>query len=166
MLFRSKTHLIAFSALSVCMRALYLLLTAVCLCLLSLGTTVPAHAAGGACQAAAVHIASQTASDRGARTMDRATALADTVDLALPGEIFSGSEQAEAEDEPPRYCDIWAADLLDPLDLLDEIEESGALFAVPQVRLSLALDLPPLSSPGCADAPAAACFKPPRGLSA
>ncbi|TWG81777.1 hypothetical protein L602_000400000960 [Cupriavidus gilardii J11] len=39
--------------------------------------------------------------------------------------------------ERPGYCNIWSADLLDPPDVLDEIEESSALFAVPMVRLEL-----------------------------
>lgn len=160
------------------MRALYLLFAVACLCLLSFGTTVPAHAAGGACPAGGAHAATRpalpepTVERTAERAIDRTVervAQGSMLELVLDDEDFPDfdePEMAASDEPPPGYCDIWAADLLDPLDVLDEIEESGALFVLPQVSLAQAPDFPPSSCPGRADALAAACFKPPRSLSA
>ncbi|MGT2492861.1 hypothetical protein ACU4GD_26055 [Cupriavidus basilensis] len=67
-----------------------------------------------------------------ARTLDELDGGADLErvvapgDDGLPGE--SAAELLAEDDNPPGYCEIWSADLLDPLDMLDEIEESSALF--------------------------------------
>ena len=125
------------------MRALYLLFAVACLCLLSFGTTVPAHAAGGlpgwrrACRdpaGAAEPTVERTAERAIDRTVER-VAQGSMLELVLDGEDFPDfgePEMAASDEPPPGYCDIWAADLLDPLDVLDEIEESGALFVLPQ----------------------------------
>lgn len=72
---------------------------------------------------------------------------------SLDAVILPGDDPLEAEEvffdhaPPPGYCNIWSADLLDPLDMLDEIEESSALFVMPPlppVDLPLAMHVAPL----------------------
>ncbi|MGY8525571.1 hypothetical protein [Paracidovorax citrulli] len=53
--------------------------------------------------------------------------------MEAPGDDGLHPEDA-VEPTPRGYCNIWSADLLDPPDVLDEIEESGALIALPPLR--------------------------------
>ncbi|AJG24226.1 hypothetical protein RR42_s2644 [Cupriavidus basilensis] len=82
-------------------------------------------------------------------------------DDGLAGEAMAA---AAVEDDPPGYCEIWSADLLDPLDMLDEIEESSALFALPTVRVSLPPNEIAQPLPARPDPLPAAFFKPPISL--
>lgn len=143
------------------MRFLFLLLTAMCLSLLSFGAAAHAHAdlqgnvASVAVQAAAVP--------------DKVTEVAalPSVDemgrVIAPGDDGLHDEDA-IDDPPPGYCNIWSADLLDPLDLLDEIEESSALFDLPTAKLVLPAEDFWQAPSGRTAPPATAFFKPPISL--
>ncbi|WP_407935818.1 cobalt-zinc-cadmium resistance protein [Cupriavidus necator] len=132
------------------MRLLFLLLTAMCLSLLSFGaaaearTALPAQVQGSA------------------ELMDLAAAqpVDDLGRIVVPGEDGLHDDDI-CDDPPPGYCNIWSADLLDPLDLLDEIEESSALFALPPVQLMLPTGDVAQSPPGRAEPPPSAFFRPP-----
>ncbi len=82
--------------------------------------------------------------------------------IVAPGDdgIHADDDVAEAASHPG-YCNIWSADLLDPPDVLDEIEESSALFALPAAPLELPSG--DVSPPRHGRAPPlpAALFKPP-----
>ncbi|MGT2432098.1 cobalt-zinc-cadmium resistance protein [Cupriavidus basilensis] len=103
-----------------------------------------------------------------ARTLDELDGGADLErvvapgDDGLPGE--SAAELLAEDDNPPGYCEIWSADLLDPLDMLDEIEESSALFALPTVRVSLPPNEIAQQLPARPEPLPAAFFKPPISL--
>ncbi|KWR75033.1 hypothetical protein [Cupriavidus sp. IDO] len=134
------------------MRFLFLLLTAMCLSLLSFGAAAHAHAGmqGNGASARVAEVAVLPAVDEMGR-------------IIAPGD--DGLHDEDAFDEPPPgYCNIWSADLLDPLDLLDEIEESSALFDLPTVRLLLPAGDVAQAPPGRAGPPPSAFFKPPISL--
>ncbi|WP_244259059.1 cobalt-zinc-cadmium resistance protein [Cupriavidus gilardii] len=82
--------------------------------------------------------------------------------IVAPGDdgIHADDDVVEAASHPG-YCNIWSADLLDPPDVLDEIEESSALFALPTAPLELPSG--DVSAPRHGRAPPlpAALFKPP-----
>jgi len=135
------------------MRILFLLLTAMCLSLLSLGA---ANAHAGT-QGNTAIVSDEVAKVAALPAVDELGR------LIAPGD--DGLHDEDAVDEaPPGYCNIWSADLLDPLDLLDEIEESSALFALPAVRLLLPTYDIWQAPAGRADPPATAFFKPPISL--
>ncbi|WP_454726890.1 MULTISPECIES: cobalt-zinc-cadmium resistance protein [Cupriavidus] len=145
------------------MRSLLFLLTALCLSLLSFGAAANVHAGSAQPDAARVETFA-TAMPRG---LDGVDGMADLGRVVAPGDdglMAEAEPEAVAEDAPPGYCEIWSADLLDPLDLLDELEESSALFALPAVRVSL----PPTERARQFPAPPAplpaAFFKPPISL--
>ncbi|MGE8367171.1 cobalt-zinc-cadmium resistance protein [Cupriavidus sp.] len=156
------------------MRSLLLLLTVLCLSLLSFGAAAGSHAgaAGAAFESAQAErldpldrvILESTL----ARTLDELDGGADLErvvapgDDGLPGE--SAAELLAEDDNPPGYCEIWSADLLDPLDMLDEIEESSALFALPTVRVSLPPNEIAQQLPARPEPLPAAFFKPPISL--
>ncbi|MBY4896108.1 cobalt-zinc-cadmium resistance protein [Cupriavidus sp. AU9028] len=118
------------------MQALWMCLIAICLLSLSSGAA-----------------ASTRASDTQAREL-RVGALACTLasvvkTVAPPAKGFAAEDDGTrmeapgddglhpedlAEPTPRGYCNIWSADLLDPPDVLDEIEESSALIALPPLR--------------------------------
>lgn len=154
------------------MRSLLLLLTVLCLSLLSFGAAANAHAGmPGAVvdpvRAESVRAELLAPESAFSRTLDELDGSAEPARVFAPGDDgLAGEAMAEemAGEDPPGYCEIWSADLLDPLDLLDEIEESSALFALPTVRVSLppseiAHQLPPRPEPL-----PAAFFKPPISL--
>lgn len=147
------------------MRSLLFLLTALCLSLLSFGAAANVHAGGAQPEAARAEAFAAAVP----RALDGLDGIADPGRVVAPGDdgLMAEAEPetvAVAEDEPPGYCEIWSADLLDPLDLLDEIEESSALFALPAVRVSP----PPIARARPFPAPPAplpaAFFKPPISL--
>lgn len=56
----------------------------------------------------------------------------DLAQLVLPGDPDFGADEEVVDDgPPPGYCNIWSADLLDPLDLFDAVDETSALFVLP-----------------------------------
>ncbi|KAI3591834.1 hypothetical protein D9X30_3119 [Cupriavidus sp. U2] len=56
----------------------------------------------------------------------------DLAQLVLPGDPDFGADDEVVDDgPPPGYCNIWSADLLDPLDLFDAVDETSALFVLP-----------------------------------
>lgn len=56
----------------------------------------------------------------------------DLAQLVLPGDPDFGADDEIVDDgPPPGYCNIWSADLLDPLDLFDAVDETSALFVLP-----------------------------------
>ncbi|WP_420997672.1 cobalt-zinc-cadmium resistance protein [Cupriavidus sp. 30B13] len=149
------------------MRPLLLLLTVFCLSLLSFGAAANVHAGSAQLEAAGAAARAQAHAQALPRALDGLDAGADLGRVVAPGDdglMAEAEPDAVAQDDPPGYCEIWSADLLDPLDLLDEIEESSALFALPAVRVSLppterAQQLPPHPAPL-----PAAFFKPPISL--
>ncbi|PLP96576.1 auxiliary protein of the heavy metal cation-transporting efflux system HmyCBA [Cupriavidus pauculus] len=61
----------------------------------------------------------------------------DLAQLVLPGDPDFGADDEVADDgPPPGYCNIWSADLLDPLDLFDAVDETSALFVLPNFALA------------------------------
>lgn len=132
------------------MRLLFLLLTAMCLSLLSFGAAADARAAMPGVQQAGVDLIDMAA----AQPVD------DLGRLVVPGDDGLNDDDI-CDDPPPGYCNIWSADLLDPLDLLDEIEESSALIALPPVKLLLPTGDVAQLPPGRADPPPSAFFRPP-----
>ena len=61
----------------------------------------------------------------------------DLAQLVLPGDPDFGADDAAVDDgPPPGYCNIWSADLLDPLDLFDAVDETSALFVLPNFELA------------------------------
>jgi hypothetical protein len=143
------------------MRFLFLLLTAMCLSLLSYGAVGDAHAAVQG-NIAAVAAQAITVPDKVSDVASLPSVDA-TGRLIVPGD--DGLNDDDIVDEPPPgYCNIWSADLLDPLDLLDEIEESSALFDLPTVKLLLPADDIWQAPAGRTAPPATAFFKPPISL--
>ncbi|WP_439686224.1 Cobalt-zinc-cadmium resistance protein [Cupriavidus oxalaticus] len=133
------------------MRLLFLLLTAMCLSLLSFGAVADGRASvQPEIQASTELAALQPVDDLGR--------------VIVPGDDGLNDDDLCA-DPPPGYCNIWSADLLDPLDVLDEIEESSALFALPPVKLLLPTGDIALYPPGRAEPPPTAFFRPPIFLS-
>jgi hypothetical protein len=135
------------------MRLLFLLLTAMCLSLLSFGAAADARTALRAPLQAGVDLVEMTA----AQPVD------DLGRIIVPGDDGLQDDDA-CDDPPPGYCNIWSADLLDPLDLLDEIEESSALFAVPATKLLLPVGDVARHPPGRTEPPPSAFFRPPISL--
>ncbi len=143
------------------MRFLYLLLTALCLSLLPFGAAAHAHAG---LQGPVAMVAAQAAA-----VPDKVTEVAALPSVDEMGRVIAPGDEGlhdedAVDDPPPGYCNIWSADLLDPLDLLDEIEESSALFDLPTAKLVLpAVDF--WQAPSARTAPpATAFFKPPISL--
>lgn len=134
------------------MRLLFLLLTAMCLSLLSFGAVADARAPLQA------QVSVDLADMAGLQSVD------DLGRVIVPGDDGLHDDDI-CDDPPPGYCNIWSADLLDPLDLLDEIEESSALFALPPVQLMLPSGDIAQSPRGRADPPPSAFFRPPISLS-
>jgi len=61
----------------------------------------------------------------------------DLAQLVLPGDPDFGADDDAVDDgPPPGYCNIWSADLLDPLDLFDAVDETSALFVLPNFELA------------------------------
>ncbi|SOZ18013.1 putative auxiliary protein (cusF homolog) of the copper-transporting efflux system CusCFBA [Cupriavidus taiwanensis] len=135
------------------MRLLFLLLTAMCLSLLSFGAAADARAALPGPQQAGVDLIDMAA----AQPVD------DLGRIVVPGDDGLHDDDI-CDDPPPGYCNIWSADLLDPLDLLDEIEESSALFALPPVKFLLPSGDVAQHPPGRAEPPPSAFFRPPIAL--
>jgi hypothetical protein len=157
------------------MRALLLFLSVLCLSLLShvaaadsrAGHCMTAHTGGGAAlgHGTARVIAKAMANEavRAAVSIKARVATIDAEEIVAPGDDGVRDEVAEAEDDPG-YCDIWEADLLDPPDVLDELEESIAFFDVPPFRLRFhSGSVPPLLS-ALVTTPFSAFFKPPISL--
>ena len=136
------------------MRFLLILLTAMCLSLLSFEAA--ASLQPGPAQAAATSLAAGEA----ALGVDDFGRIA--MDIGATGD--SQPADPACAEPPPGFCNIWSADLLDPLDVLDEIEESGALFALPPVRLLLPRETVAQAGNGRASPPPSRFFKPPIGL--
>ncbi|CAN7736736.1 hypothetical protein D9M68_188290 [compost metagenome] len=130
------------------MRLLFLLLTAMCLSLLSFGAVADARAA----------LQAQTSVDLA--DLAAVQPVDDMGRIIVPGDDGLHDDDI-CDDPPPGYCNIWSADLLDPLDLLDEIEESSALIALPPVKLLLPSGDVAQHPPGRAEPPPSAFFRPP-----
>ncbi len=154
------------------MRFLFLLLTALCLSAVSFGasasTRVGLPVETGVRIVAAMTAALSAPVEAQAQVVPPDYSVIPAVDdlgqIIAPGDDGLLAEDA-ADEAPPGYCNIWSADLLDPLDLLDEIEESSALFDLPIARLVLPTKEVVHISPGRLALPATAVFKPPISLS-
>ncbi|MBB1634370.1 cobalt-zinc-cadmium resistance protein [Cupriavidus sp. UME77] len=153
------------------MRSLLLLITVLCLSALSFGAAANTHAGmpGPAFDPAFDPARAELliAEPAFSRTLDELDGGAGLERVVAPGDDgLAGEAMAAAaeEDDPPGYCEIWSADLLDPLDMLDEIEESSALFALPTVRVSLPPNEIAQQLPARPDPLPAAFFKPPISL--
>lgn len=113
------------------MRFVLFLLTALCLSALSFQAAANARAAAPkvpvVAPAAEPDYAMLAAGD-------------DLAELVLRGDPEDGSDDQIDDGPPPGYCNIWSADLLDPLDLFDAVDESSALIVVPQLQLAESRD--------------------------
>ncbi|CAG9186304.1 auxiliary protein of the heavy metal cation-transporting efflux system HmyCBA [Cupriavidus pampae] len=113
------------------MRFVVYLLAALCLSALSFSAAANVRA-----DAPAIDASAQTAVQADTAM---ATGFFDDADAVAEQIILPGDDPLEVDEvfvdnaPPPGYCNIWSADLLDPLDMLDEIEESSALFLLPPV---------------------------------
>ena len=142
------------------MRFVLFLLTALCLSALSFSaaanvrSAVPKVVAAKA-EAAKVEVAIPDYDARLATGDDLAQ-------LALPGDHDFGDEAEFDDGPPPGYCNIWSADLLDPLDLFDAVDETSALFILPAFQLAQSVDvvLPTLTERGKFQSEGQ--FRPPR----
>lgn len=153
------------------MRALALILIALCLSLLSFGAAANVHAErtgakkGGMALAGTddlAHLREVLAQSAG-REVGAGQPDEDAGHVVAPGDDGLQDEDI-VQQRHAGYCNIWSADLLDPPDVLDELEESMALFALPVVRVTLPSgDISPVS-PGAAPPALAALFKPPISL--
>lgn len=147
------------------MRSLLLLITVLCLSALSFGAAANTHAGMSGLAFDPVRAEFLISEPAFSRTLDELDGSLERVvapgDDGLAGEAMAAAAQ---EDDPPGYCEIWSADLLDPLDMLDEIEESSALFALPTVRVSLPPNEIAQQLPARPDPLPAAFFKPPISL--
>ncbi|EHP42425.1 hypothetical protein OR16_14154 [Cupriavidus basilensis OR16] len=149
------------------MRFLLLLITALCLSALSFGAAANAHAGMSGAALGQVSAEQLISGPALSRALDELGGGADQERVVAPGDDGLAGETiaaAVAQDDPPGYCEIWSADLLDPLDMLDEIEESSALFALPTMRVSLPPDEIAQPLPARPDPLPAAFFKPPISL--
>ncbi|SFC40351.1 hypothetical protein SAMN05216321_104178 [Cupriavidus sp. OV038] len=88
----------------------------------------------------------------------------DLAQIVLPGDAALEAEALFDNAPPPGYCNIWSADLLDPLDLLDEIEESSALFDLPDMKLAQSIDDVAPILPGRSASQPDGLFRPPNLL--
>lgn len=149
------------------MRFVVYLLAALCLSALSFSAAANVRADAPAGEAV-MQVAAQAVAQAVAQSdAVAATGFFDDGDAAEQV-ILPGDDPLEVDDifvdngPPPGYCNIWSADLLDPLDLLDEIEESSALFVlppVPPVEFSIATYVAP--SGGRAPRRPASLLRPP-----
>ncbi|MFJ1260146.1 cobalt-zinc-cadmium resistance protein [Cupriavidus sp. CuC1] len=149
------------------MRSLLLLLTVLCLSALSFGAAANAHAGMSGPAFDPVRAEFQISESASSRALDELDGSAELERVVAPGDdglVGEAMAAAVVEDDPPGYCEIWSADLLDPLDLLDEIEESSALFALPTVRVSLPPNEIAQQLPARPHPLPAAFFKPPISL--
>ena len=149
------------------MRSLLLLITVLCLSALSFGAAANTHAGMPGPAFDPVRAEFLIAEPAFSRTLDELDASAGLERVVAPGDDgLAGEAMAAAvvaavvEADPPGYCEIWSADLLDPLDMLDEIEESSALFALHTVRVSLPPNEIAQELPARPDPLPAAFFKP------
>lgn len=140
------------------MRILFLLLTALSLSLLSLGMAVDARA-GTLGAAVTADAASLDLSAAASGDFDLAGAFEEGIVIA-PGDDGVLAEEV-VEEGHPGYCNIWSADLLDPPDVLDELEESSALFVLPVIRPMLPAGDITLVRTAQIAPPPATLFKPP-----
>lgn len=152
------------------MRLLLLFLIASCLSLLSFQAAASSRADGrmgnplrtGALVCSMTSVAAMaTAAVKAAMADSQAFPDEDEAGIVAPGDDGLEAEMAAQAPERPGYCNIWSADLLDPPDVLDEIEESSALFAVPMARLELPSDDVTEFGHGSAPPLPAALYKPP-----
>lgn len=114
-------------------RLVFFLLTALCLSALSFTAAANVHVVAPQVEAHKVDEPDYA----GFATGD------DLAQIVLPGDPDFGADDADeaVDDEPPPgYCNIWSADLLDPLDLFDAVDETSALFVLPQFELAQSVD--------------------------
>lgn len=107
------------------------------MCLSALSFTAAANVRAAAPQAErAVQVADVTDPDDAPDYAMLATG-DDLAQLVLPGDPDFGADDDAVDDgPPPGYCNIWSADLLDPLDLFDAVDETSALFVLPNFELA------------------------------
>ena len=113
------------------MRFVLFLLTALCLSALSFQAAANARAA-----APKVPVVAPAAEPDYAML----AAEDDLAELVLRGDPEDGPDDQIDDGPPPGYCNIWSADLLDPLDLFDAVDESSALIVVLQLQLAESRD--------------------------
>lgn len=116
---------------SALIRLVLFLLTALCLLTLSLAAAANVRAA-----------APQAESVQMAEAPDYAVMAAgdDLSQIVLPGDPDYGADDDADDGPPPGYCNIWSADLLDPLDLFDAVDETSALFVLPTFELGQSVE--------------------------
>jgi len=122
-------------------RFVLFLLTALCLSALSLPAAANVRAAAPQAEAA-VAMAEVAEVAEVTNTPDYAVLATgdDLSQIVLPGDPDFGADDDAVDDgPPPGYCNIWSADLLDPLDLFDAVDETSALFVLPTFELGEAV---------------------------
>lgn len=141
------------------MRFLLFLLTALCLSALSFSAAANVRAA--APQAVEAIVTADAAPDYAMLATGD-----DLSQIVLPGDggLDPDADALADNGPPPGYCNIWSADLLDPLDLLDEIEESSALFDVPTLKLAQSVEDVAQVLPGRSAPQPEGLFRPPNLL--
>jgi len=115
------------------MRFVLFLLTALCLSALSLPAAANVRAAVPQVEAANA-VAVDTAPDYAMLATGD-----DLAQIVLPGDADFGDDEFD-DGPPPGYCNIWSADLLDPPDLFDAVDETSALFIIPTLAMAQSVD--------------------------
>lgn len=120
------------------MRFVLFLLTALCLSALSFSAAANVRAGAPQVEAAKVEAARAAAVDVSPDYAMLATG-DDLAQIVLPGDADFGDDEFD-EGPPPGYCNIWSADLLDPPDLFDAVDETSALFTIPTFEMAQSVD--------------------------
>jgi hypothetical protein len=115
------------------MRFVVFLLTALCLSALSFSAAANVRTAVPQVEAAKVVAADITPDYAMLDSGD------DLAQMVLPGDADFGDDQFD-DGPPPGYCNIWSADLLDPPDLFDAVDETSALFIIPTFAMAQSVD--------------------------
>ncbi|WP_237718134.1 auxiliary protein of the heavy metal cation-transporting efflux system HmyCBA [Cupriavidus sp. BIS7] len=121
------------------MRFFLFLLTALCLSALSFSAAANVRAAVPQVESAKVAgaaVVAETAPDYDAMLATGE----ELTQLVLPGDADFGADDEFDDGPPPGYCNIWSADLLDPPDLFDAVDETSAFFVLPEFQLAQSID--------------------------
>jgi len=121
------------------MRFFLFLLTALCLSALSFSAAANVRAAVPQVESAKVAGAAvvvETAPDYDAMLATGE----ELTQLVLPGDADFGADDEFDDGPPPGYCNIWSADLLDPPDLFDAVDETSAFFVLPEFQVAQSID--------------------------
>lgn len=139
MLYRSKRHPALSAIVCVVRYRAPILLRFVLFLLTALSLSALSFSAAANVRAAAPKVETAVPATAVAEAPDYAKLATgdDLAQLVLPGDPDFGADDEIVDDgPPPGYCNIWSADLLDPLDLYDAVDETSALFVLPDFKLA------------------------------